>query len=100
MLCPVALTVGETQRDVSIQVDTGATCSLLSLQYARELFRGSEFQPTTSRLFGFGSTSVPDTGTLPVTATFGERSADTNLFLVETSSTDALMELTSSSSWA
>ena len=93
VLCPVLLSVGDVQHSINMQVDTGATCSLLSLQYARELFKGKEFQPSTSRLFGFGRTPVPVTGTLPVTVTFGDRSTAAQFFLVDTPSTEALMGL-------
>ena len=32
VLCPVTLSVGDTQRSIDIQVDTGLTCSLLTVQ--------------------------------------------------------------------
>ena len=93
VLCPVTLSVGDTQHSIDIQVDTGATCSLLSLQFAKKLFKGKEFQPSTSKLFGFGKAPVPVTGTLPVTVTFEEKRADAQFFLVDTSSTEAIMGL-------
>ena len=93
VLCPVTLSVGDIQHSVDIQVDTGATCSFLSLQYARDLFKGKEFQPSSSRLFGFGRKPVPVAGTLPVTVTFGDKCADAQFFLVETPSTEAIMGL-------
>ena len=93
VLCPVTLSVGNIQHCVDIQVDTGATCSLLSLQYARDLFKGKEFQPSNSRLFGFGRKPVPVAGTLPVKVTFGDKCADAQFFLVDTPSTEAIMGL-------
>ncbi|KAF0296549.1 hypothetical protein FJT64_006004 [Amphibalanus amphitrite] len=61
--------------------------------YARDLFKGKEFQPSSSRLFGFGRKPVPVAGTLPVTVTFGDKCADAQFFLVETPSTEAIMGL-------
>ena len=93
VFCPVTLSVDDMKHSIDIQVDTGATCSLLSLQYARELFKGKEYNPSTSRLFGFGKVPVPVTGTLPVTVTFQEKQVDAQFFLVDTSATEAIMGL-------
>ena len=93
VLCPVTLSVGDTQHSIDIQVDTGATCSLLSVQYARQLFKGKEYNPRTSRVFGFGKVPVPVIGTLPVTVTFEGKHADAQFYLVETSSTEAILGL-------
>lgn len=71
--CPVTLSVGGVQHAVDIQVDTGATCSLLSMQLARRLFKGTPYQSSSARLFGFGrvTVSVASLVLVAVTVQFG-----------------------------
>ena len=91
--CPVLLEVEGRQEQLSLQVDTGATCSILSTSYARQLFRGCTYQPTSSNLFGFGKAPLPVTGTLLASVSFQDRSVDEQFFLVDTASTEAIMGL-------
>ena len=67
LTCTLQVTAGSTTRDVPLQVDTGATCSLLSLSRAKQMFSGVAYQPSSARLFGFGQQPLPVEGTLSAT---------------------------------
>ena len=93
VMCKVKLEVEGRQQPVTLQVDTGATCSILSTAYARKLFKGCTYQPTTSNLFGFGRTPLSVTGTLRATVTHQDKSVDSEFYLVETDAAEAIMGL-------
>ncbi|KAF0287837.1 uncharacterized protein FJT64_013763 [Amphibalanus amphitrite] len=85
------VTAGDVTQEVPLQVDTGATCSLLSVNRAKELFRGVAFSPSSSRLYGFGQQPLPVLGTLPATVTYNNQAVPTNFYLVDTNKTEAIM---------
>ena len=90
--CPVTITAGDVTREgVSLQVDTGATCSLLSLQRAKQLFRGVSYEPTSANLYGFGHNPLPVRGTLPATISYNERKVHASFYLVDTPRLEAIM---------
>ena len=91
LTCTVQVTAGTTTQDVSLQVDTGATCSLFSLSRAKQLFSGVAYEPSSARLFGFGHQSLPVRGTLPVTVSHSGREAAASFYLVETPRDEAIM---------
>ncbi|KAF0286686.1 Atlastin [Amphibalanus amphitrite] len=85
------VTAGDVTQEVPLQVDTGATCSLLSVNRAKELFRGVAFSPSSSRLYGFGQQPLSVLGTLPTTVTYNNQAVPTNFYLVDTNKTEAIM---------
>ncbi|KAF0305665.1 hypothetical protein FJT64_022749 [Amphibalanus amphitrite] len=87
----LSVTAGDVTQEVPLQVDTGATCSLLSVNRAKELFRGVAFSPSSSRLYGFGQQPLPVLGTLPATVTYNNQAVPTNFYLVDTNKTEAIM---------
>ncbi|XP_043229817.1 uncharacterized protein K02A2.6-like, partial [Amphibalanus amphitrite] len=91
LTCTVQVTAGDVTQEVPLQVDTGATCSLLSVNRAKELFRGVAFSPSSSRLYGFGQQPLPVLGTLPTTVTYNNQAVPTNFYLVDTKKTEAIM---------
>ncbi|KAF0292376.1 hypothetical protein FJT64_009630 [Amphibalanus amphitrite] len=91
LTCTVQVTAGDVTREVPLQVDTGATCSLLSVNRAKELFRGVAFSPSSSRLYGFGQQPLSVLGTLPTTVTYNNQAVPTNFYLVDTNKTEAIM---------
>ena len=91
--CPVVLEVEGRKQENTLQVDTGATCSILSTRYARQLFKGCAYQPTSSSLFGFGKAPLAVTGTLHAGVQYHDRSVDAEFFLVDTAAAEAIMGL-------
>ncbi|KAF0302222.1 hypothetical protein FJT64_002970 [Amphibalanus amphitrite] len=91
LTCTVQVTAGDVTQEVPLQVDTGATCSLLSVNRAKELFRGVAFSPSSSRLYGFGQQPLSVLGTLPTTVTYNNQAVPTNFYLVDTNKTEAIM---------
>ncbi|XP_043206121.1 uncharacterized protein K02A2.6-like [Amphibalanus amphitrite] len=91
LTCTVQVTAGDVTQEVPLQVDTGATCSLLSVNHAKELFRGVAFSPSSSRLYGFGQQPLSVLGTLPTTVTYNNQAVPTNFYLVDTKKTEAIM---------
>ncbi|KAF0304321.1 uncharacterized protein FJT64_023854 [Amphibalanus amphitrite] len=91
LTCTVQVTAGDVTQEVPLQVDTGATCSLLSVNRAKELFRGVAFSPSSSRLYGFDQQPLPVLGTLPTTVTYNNQAVPTNFYLVDTKKTEAIM---------
>ncbi|KAF0288210.1 uncharacterized protein FJT64_013412 [Amphibalanus amphitrite] len=91
LTCTVQVTAGDVTQEVPLQVDTGATCSLLSVNRAKELFRGVAYSPSSSRLYGFGQQPLPVLGTLPTTVTYNNQAVPTNFYLVDTNKTEAIM---------
>ncbi|KAF0293301.1 uncharacterized protein FJT64_000881 [Amphibalanus amphitrite] len=87
----LSVTAGDVTQEVPLQVDTGATCSLLSVNRAKELFRGVAFSPSSSRLYGFGQQPLSVLGTLPTTVTYNNQAVPTNFYLVDTNKTEAIM---------
>ena len=85
------MTAGDVTQEVPLQVDTGATCSLLSVNRAKELFRGVAFSPSSSRLYGFGQQPLSVLGTLPATVVFNKQTVSTSFYLVDTNKTEAIM---------
>ncbi|XP_043205779.1 uncharacterized protein K02A2.6-like [Amphibalanus amphitrite] len=91
LTCTVQVTAGDVTQEVPLQVDTGATCSLLSVNRAKELFRGVAFSPSSSRLYGFGQQPLSVLGTLPTTVTYNNQAVPTNFYLVDTNKTETIM---------
>ena len=61
--CEVTITAGTiTQEGIPLQVDTGATCFLIDLQSAKQLFKGTSFEPSTGKLYGFGYNALQNDG--------------------------------------
>ncbi|XP_043201820.1 uncharacterized protein K02A2.6-like [Amphibalanus amphitrite] len=90
--CPVTITAGDiTREDVHLQVDTGATCSLLSLQRAKQLFKGVSYEPTSANLYGFGHNPIQVHGTLPAIISYNERKVNASFYLVDTPRLEAIM---------
>ncbi|KAF0308589.1 uncharacterized protein FJT64_020198 [Amphibalanus amphitrite] len=87
----LSVTAGDVTQEVPLQVDTGATCSLLSVNRAKELFRGVAYSPSSSRLYGFGQQPLPVLGMLPTTVTYNNQAVPTNFYLVDTNKTEAIM---------
>ena len=91
--CPVTMSIGDKRRDVEMQVDSGASCSVLSLSVARNLFKGCRFEPTKTSLFGFGKVPLKVVGSLPVHVEYGDAAADASLYLVDTTASECIMGL-------
>ena len=90
--CPVSITAGSVTRDaVDLQVDTGATCSLFSLQRAKQLFKGVSYEPSEAKLYGFGHSPLRVCGVLPVVIRYNEREVNTSFYLVDTPRLEAIM---------
>ena len=94
MTCTASVTAGEgVQRDVLLQVDTGASCSILSMDLARQLFKGVPYESSTANLYGFGKTPLSVKGTLPTVVRFNGQEATAAFYLVETPNQEAIMGL-------
>lgn len=91
--CPVTMSIGDKRRDVEMQVDSGASCSVLCLSVARNLFKGCRFEPTKTSLFGFGKVPLKVVGSLPVHVEYGDAAADASLYLVDTTASECIMGL-------
>ena len=72
--CPVTLSIGERSHRVDLQVDSGASCSVLSLDVARAMFKGCKcsagrahtfFRVPRRRKFGAGHAGCRGFGTTP-----------------------------------
>ncbi|KAF0313959.1 uncharacterized protein FJT64_015540 [Amphibalanus amphitrite] len=94
MTCTASVTASTgVQRDVLLQVDTGASCSILSMDLARKLFKGVPYESSTASLYGFAKTPLSVKGTLPTVVRFNGQEATTDFFLVETPNQEAIMGL-------
>ena len=49
----------------TLQVDTGASISLFSLSFAKNLFKGERMRKTTTKLYGVVGTPLDVVGALP-----------------------------------
>ena len=78
---------------LELQVDTGATVSVISLACARRYFKGAVVNPTTTKLFGVGRAPLGVVGTVSASVTVKNRQAVTDFYVVETVTTEALMGL-------
>ncbi|KAF0302485.1 uncharacterized protein FJT64_025413 [Amphibalanus amphitrite] len=77
MTCTASVTASTgVQRDVLLQVDTGASCSILSMDLARKLFKGVPYESSTASLYGFAKTPLSVKGTLPTVVRFNDDATD------------------------
>ena len=91
--CPVSLSIGERSHRVDLQVDSGASCSVLSLDVARAMFKGCKYDPTTTNLFGFGKVPLKVVGSLPVQVQYGDVATELSFYLVDTKASERVMGL-------
>ena len=91
LTCAVTVTAGDFERDIELQVDTGASCSILSMSAARQWFKGVPYAPSDARLFGFGRNPLPVAGTLSTVVTYKGVSTPAKFLLVQTAGSEAIM---------
>ena len=66
----------------SMELDTGATVSLVSAKTFHQLFPGTELQPTTTQLHSYAGESIPVKGQVEVEVKYGQQSAMLPLVVV------------------
>lgn len=94
IICSAEVTVAGGRPSVlSLQVDTGASVSVLSLPYARAYFKGTALVPTDTKLYGVGRHPLCVVGTLPATVTIGTRSTAAQFYVVDIAAREGLLGL-------
>ena len=83
---------------LSLQVDTGASVSVLSLPYVKAHFKGSGVYPTDTKFYGVGHHPLPVVGKLPATVKVGSHAASAHFYVVDTPTNGGLMGLDALSS--
>lgn len=52
LTCSVKIYAGDVENNVELEVDRGVSCSILSMDVARQCFKGVSYSPGNARLFG------------------------------------------------
>ena len=84
---------GNRSAVLKLQVDTGASVSVLSLPYAKAHFTGCVVHPTDTKLYGVGRHPLRVVGKLPATVTVGAHSACAHFYVVDTPAVEGLLGL-------
>ena len=92
LMCSAIVCAGDKEKTISLQVDTGATVSLFSLQFARQQFKGTKLNSTMTKLYGVGQAPLDVVGTLPVQIRVKDRHAITEFYVVKTAATEARLD--------
>ena len=91
LTCTAEVIVDEGRSIVlSLQVDTGASVSVLSLPYVKAHFKGSGVYPTDTKFYGVGHHPLPVVGKLPATEKDGSHSASAHFYVVDTPTNEVL----------